>query len=362
MALRMAGEGYQVIGMEPMGRSDKLRRAVGSEDGCAYHVLAETPAVNILDPISTDPAEQFHKVVRDIEIALGKLVTVGDRDMVKLRELTNAERTALDAALRTLYGDQGERLPTLTVQTAPLLSDLVRALRAVDDELAPRLANEIAGVLLGMQRAVFGRRTTLPTSFDRDITLYNFNGVDKGVMPIIYDHLYSHVLRYVRTRTKQRGLFLMIDEAWYMSQVAALQDLIVAGIKLGRNLGMGTWVFDQNIDTFFNDDGKPTRWGAFILDNAAIRLFFRNDGTAGETIERAFKGVMEPRHLARIQTLQRGEYVGAFGDTVRYAQFNLLPMEKLYFAGGPNETAHIHQGRRDGRVAGLRRPLRGGAA
>jgi hypothetical protein len=333
-ALRLAAEGTQVIWMEPANHAWLVRDAIGQVRACRYTDLAATPAINILDPISPSPAEQRDKIVRDLEIALGKLVMVGDWQIVRVRAFTNRERGLIDRAMHAprMYGEHCHRLPTLTAADAPLLGDLVATLQTIghdeDRYDALRLADEIATVLLGTAAAIYGRPTDVSTRFDADVTLYSFNGADPGVLPIIYDHLFSLIMRYMR-EPRQRGLVVMIDEAWFMTMIAALQDWLAAGIKTGRNFMTGLWLADQNAETFVggHEIGGASNWGAFVTDNTAIRLFFRLDGAGADILERAYRGRLEPRHLQRIRTLGQGEYIGLFEDEVRHIRFDLLPLE-----------------------------------
>ncbi len=71
-----------------------------------------------------------------MEIALRKLVTVGERETVRPRELSEMERGLVDQAMYhdRLYGIDCHRLPILTKATAPVLADLVAVLHDLADQ------------------------------------------------------------------------------------------------------------------------------------------------------------------------------------------------------------------------------------
>jgi hypothetical protein len=336
-SLRLAAEDVQIVLMEPADRARLLRDAIGNERACHYTDLQTTPSINMLDPVSASPSEQRDKIVRNLEIALGKVVTVGERQTVEVRPLRNNERGLIDRAMHAprLYGARCQKLATMTAHDAPLLQDLVSELQAIghaeDRQDALALADEIATILLGTAAHIYNRPTSISTRFDADVTLYSFNGADPGVLPIIYDHVFSHLNRYIR-RPRQRPIVVPIDEVWYMLSIKTLAEWLAQGVKTWRNFCGALWLSDQNIDTFLSTGTATGTWGAFVTDNTAIRLFFRIDGQGGDILERAYRGRLEPRHLQRIRTLQQGEYIGMFEDEVKYVRYDLLPLEAQYLA------------------------------
>ena len=131
LLLRCAVAGIQVVLLDPVGKCKLLTDAVGP--GGHYARVESTAAINILDPLADTIGEQIDLVIGKLSLILGRAFRDGDRVRFVLRELDNFEIGVLDEALRqtALYGADGERLATLTPATAPLLRDLVRALRAV---------------------------------------------------------------------------------------------------------------------------------------------------------------------------------------------------------------------------------------
>jgi len=67
---RHAVEGAQVIMAEPTGQLWRVQEAIGNDRAVAYYDLSRTPAINMLDPISTEPAVQSAQLMRKLEVAL----------------------------------------------------------------------------------------------------------------------------------------------------------------------------------------------------------------------------------------------------------------------------------------------------
>jgi len=339
LATRLATEGAQVMLLEPLGKAALVRDMVADGRGCQYTEVAEQCRINLLDPVSDNPAVQYQKVVRGLELALGRLVRQGTKQIVVPRTLDEHERGVLDRAVlhARVYGEGGHRLSGMTSADAPLLPDLVAALGDVvpdndaEQQARARLAYMIHRTLLGTGQRVYGQRTALRTAIDHDVTLYTTRGVDPALTPLVYDHLFSAAMRYMR-QPRSRPLFILIDETYIMTMLESLEAWLIEGIKGGRNYETGIVLADQNIEIFFTEQGTPTAFGAFVLANTGLRVFFRVDGLAGELVERAYRGKMAQQQLEQIRTLAQGEYVALFEDEVVHARLDLLPLEARYLA------------------------------
>jgi hypothetical protein len=341
MAKRLAAEGTQIVLIEPANNARLLRDAIGDERACSYTEVSTTPAINLLDPVTTDPAEQRDKIIRGLEIALGRLVPDGARQRVIVRELNNIERGLIDRALRhdAIYGDGCQKLASLTPATSPRLSDLV----AVLDDIGARhptareLAEEIDSVLLGTSAHIYDRPTQLRLDTSADVLLYSFHGAAAGVLPIIYDHLLSLLNRYVRS-PRQRGIVVMVDEVYYLASVPALLEWLALSTKTWRNFSGALWSCDQDAMTYLGKAGATGDWGSMVWGNAAMRAIFRLDSTGARVLEQTYKEQIPPAHLQRVQTLPDGAYLGMIDGQLHAMHFELSPLERKFFI--PKETRY----------------------
>jgi hypothetical protein len=361
LALRHAAEGFQVILMEPANTCWRLRDAIGNcvgrneqsspaqnghdragradascppqERGCAYYDVSEMPAVNILDPMTTQPVDQRDSIIRKLEVALGRGVEAGGRIRVEPRVLSRAERGTLDVALRheRIYGAECHKLASLTPLTAPRLEDLVAVLIELglngERPEATELAHEIDDVLLGTAARIFNLRTELRFDADADVILYSFRGVKPERLPIMYDYLFDTIHSYVwspeRDRPDRRPVLMFIDEFFYMAAVSSLEQYVVKASKTWRNRGAGLFTADQNAETYFGAGGD---WGPFVTENVRHKLFFQLEGGA-KVIERAYEGILSPAHIQQLKRLGRGQCLAMLDRQIRTLQIDLLPRE-----------------------------------
>lgn len=357
MLNRQAMEGTQVILMEPAMNCWRLRDAIGDTLACHYVEVAQTPAINLLDPASTDPAAQRDKVVRGLEVALGKLVHDGDDEHVMVRDITQTERGVIDTALRhaRIYGEQAHRLDGMTGQDAPLLEDFVAVLQELAEtqhgtpqgDAARVLAFEITTILLGTAAHVFNRRTEIRLNWSADAQIFSFVDIDKGKLPIIYDHLLTQIDRYVRT-ARHRELLADVDELRYMATVASMYTWLANATKTWRNFYGALWSADQNPQTYLGSGHDVEKWGSGVTENVAYKAVFRLDSTGADVVGRAFRGQWGDQHIAHLRALTPGYYLADMGGVVRKLYFELTPLERAYFLRkDPNERVRNLPGTHD---------------
>jgi hypothetical protein len=345
MATRQAVAGHQVIVFDPVGKVRRTTRAIGA--GAAYYQVKTQSAINILDPVETEHYRQLGHVLRKLSIILGRVILKGDGDVDYIaREITNMEFGALDQACQhpRVYGEKGHKLATMTAADAPLLEDLVQALREVDTGLngAAQLAEEIVSRALYSFGHIYNAPTTLRWDFDHDMVGYNFKGADKLLLPLYYDHSFGSINSYLRSperRRRNQHLILMIDEFRYMAQVPALRGEVAMATKTWRNENACVWMVDQNAISMMGGSGNARELSNYITNNTNIRLIGRQEGDDAELVAQAFRGVLSESHIQKIRTANVGEFVGIFGSTneVHYLNFQPTDLEGSYFLRGNDD-------------------------
>jgi len=317
---RLAVDGTQIVLLEPADRARLLAEAIGDTHACQWVDVADNPAINIPDPASSDPLEQRHAIARRLGVARGT-------------PLSDIEHALIDQAMEhpRMYGAAYHRLPTSTPADAPLLEDVVVALNDVlsastdgqAQQDGRRLLYFITKTLLGAARNVYGRRTTVPTSFHTDVTLYSFNNANPVILQLLYDVVFSRLNRFIRRPGRERPLVMAMDEVRHMLAIKTLAEELIKAFKEWRNFFAAAWLFDQDIETFLAEGG----WGRYIVNTAAMRLFFRLDGAGMELIEQVFGQRLGPQMLQRIRTLGQGEYVGLWEEEIRELHYDLNVLE-----------------------------------
>jgi hypothetical protein len=332
LALRHALQGWQVVMFEPADTCQRLAQAIGDAASVALHRVHTMPVINVLDRMSASPLDQRDSIVRKLGIVLGRTkddLGLGGRIVNVPYEFSNAALGALDAAMQDdrVYGLDCDKLADMTVGTAPLLSDLVAALREHAKPEGMQLADDIEHILLGATRHIYNAHTTLHFDPRTAVTLYAFQGVRPERLALLYDYLFDLIDAYVwsPTRDRTRPLLLFIDEFYYMASVPALRHRVIKAIKTWRNPHAGVVLVDQNAEVFFGTEGGEAL-GALATDNTRQKFIFQLEGGA-DIIARAYEHKLSPAHVHQLRMLQRGQCVAMLDRDVRVLNIELTPLE-----------------------------------
>jgi hypothetical protein len=318
-----------------------------------YYPVDTTAAINILDPAAPDLKRQSDVVARRLSALLGRVVIHGEEVSYIPRELDNFARGAIDRALqdRQLYGENGRYLPTLTPRSAPLLGNLVNALRKHarngkirrEAEAARLLADEVESRLLGSSSHLFNAPTELEWHFDADVTGFDFAGADRELLPLYYESGFEALNAWVRSarrKERYRHLLAILDEYRIMASYRELEQYVGFATKAWRNHGAAMWTADQNAITYFRDGSE---WAAFTAENVAITMIGLQVGKGAELLERIYGDRISPDLLQNIRTFSAGEFLLLLGNRVHQVVMQLTDLEQQYF---------LHSGTQERRVYG----------
>jgi hypothetical protein len=327
LALRHALAGWQVFVMEPAYQAWKLRDAIDNDQACAYYEIANAPAINVLDPRSTNPHDQFETVVRKLETVLGTPKLDEGRMRMQPFELDDDARDALDRALmdERMYGHKGHKLAAYTQDTVPTLGTLVEIL--AEQPSAERLVKRIRARLLGSAAALYDRQTTLRFDRTKPVTIFSFRGVTQERLPLIYSHLFDEITRHVWSPARDRPtqpVLLIIDEYFFMKSVPLMEEEVIKATKTGRGRQFGVITADQNVSTYYGKHGDA---GALITGNARQKFFFALDEEA-DVLGSVYRGQLAPAHLEQIKALVPGYCVAMLDRDVRMLHIELTPLER----------------------------------
>jgi hypothetical protein len=338
MAHREAVAGAQIVFFDPLGKCRLLCDAVGR--GATYHDVQTDAAINILDPLTTNPGSQKDHVVRKLSIIMGRSMDEGGRTRLVPRDLDNFEIGAIGLALQhpRVYGPYSHRLAELTPQTAPLLEDLVQALKevAVEHDMpdAAKLGREIEVLLLYDRAPIYNSPTTLRWDFHADVVAYDFQYADPGLLPLYYDHGFEALNAWVRSPERKRRrqpLIVIIDEFYYMAQVKALEAEVAMATKTWRNFRAAMWTADQNATTYFGQEGLPSEWGPFTANNTLLKFLFRQEASEADVLARAYQNQLSDEHIQQIKTSGTGECIALLGDETHSLIIQLTNQEQAFF-------------------------------
>lgn len=353
---RLATHGCQVIMAEPTGQLWRMEEAIGNDRAVASYDLSRTPAINMLDPISTEPAAQTAQLVRQLEGALGRAENMGGRTKIEPERLNPRQRGLIDRALldQRIYGPKCHRLAELTPATAPLLEDLVAVLHTIGEAESRTDASELAEAindnLLGTKAAIYNRPTELILNMSADVILLQFdNQSDDSTRTLVYDRLFELINQYVWSPTRDiwaRPLYFYLDEFYYMASVRELELYAAKAIKTWRNQRACFRALDQNIETFYGVGGNAEEAAALIVGSVQHRFFYKLDGKAVNLLREAHGDVLSPQHMRQITRLGKGQSVAMLGDHIYTLHNDLTPLEQEYFVRRTERQAPAYAQRR----------------
>jgi hypothetical protein len=198
-------------------------------------------------------------------------------------------------------------------------------------------------VLLGSRGSLLNAPTTIRWDFSQPVTGYSFNNVvtmDKTLLPLLYDMLFSEFDRYVRRRpVTAPPVIFIVDEFGYLSVTPEFETAVAMNVKAYRNFRAFVWVADQDAVTFFGVNGQGSRDEQRIAGNTFIKLFFRQEGQGANVIGAAYPEQLAPEHVQAIKTAPQGELIALFGDDVHPLNFHTSGLEKRYFFVQPPAKA-----------------------
>ncbi|HEU4322982.1 MAG TPA: hypothetical protein VFS21_07500, partial [Roseiflexaceae bacterium] len=339
LALRHAVAGTQVVFFDPLGKSELLCNAVGPS--ARYYPVDTSAAINILDPAAPDLKRQRDVVARRISALLGRVLIKGEEVSYLPYELDIFMGGALDGALQDaeVYGADGKHLATLTPHDAPLLGNLVDALRRYakrtrlpeEADAARLLASLIQSKLLGSSRHLFNQPTELAWHFDADVVGYNFAGADRELLPLYYESGFEALNAWVRSDRRKalyRHLLAILDEYRIMASFRELEQYVAFATKAWRNHGAAMWTADQNAITYFRDGNE---WSAFTAENVAMTMIGLQEGSGAELLARVYRDRLSPDLLQSIRTASAGQFLLLTGNQAHQIAVELTDLEEEYF-------------------------------
>jgi type IV secretory pathway VirB4 component len=250
---------------------------------------------------------------------------------VQPRRYSIAERSVLDRALTALYRDVDPEAP---LEQMPILSDLVAALRAMEEpetEAHLALATDLRLFLSGSLAATFDAPTTVDWDFGSDINYFDFSEtrVPRTLQAFFYGQAVGAINRYMHDprRDRRRPTLLLIDEYHMVARTESVARMAAELAKFARKHRIAVMPVDQNPLTFLGE-----KWTRFIWENATGKALFHLDDLPAREVGGAIAD-LTAEHLDVLTHAEAGEAVLVLGNDVYVAHIETSPRETRAFAG-----------------------------
>jgi hypothetical protein len=339
----------KIVFLDPLGKGRLLTKAIGPEGAASYEVAGDA-AVNPLDVVSLQIADQAMAVRRKLSMILGDVEIRGGESTLTPRVFSALEWPVLDLALQRLYGERGERLALMRDgrMATPLLRDLVRELYAVLDaeqdlpEDARRLALTLGLFLRTSQARRFDAPTALRWDFSHDVTAFSLEGIGREMRPLFYTLAFEVLDDYVRTRRRDQPFIAVVDEYRYLAQVRDVREYAGNAVRTWRNLDAAIWTGVQNPGALMEGVGSD---GHSLLTLAQYKLLFRLGMGDISVVQQLYGEVLsdEDARILRTANPDDGECLTIIGDTdVEHMFVALTNLERRrYLTGRAYDAANL---------------------
>ncbi|WP_431931500.1 VirB4 family type IV secretion system protein [Nonomuraea jabiensis] len=319
-ALRLLYQGVEVAVVDPEDEYARLARAVG---GTHLRLGATGVRWNPLDlPTSHGPHDD---VLSRRALFLQTLIAT-----MLATPLTPQQRAALDTAIIATYQQAGiTRDPDTWNRPAPLLGDLVTALKATSAELAAQLAPYVTG----SYRELFdGPTTTTPTGHLIVFSLRDLPDELKAVGTLL---ALDAIWRRVANPRDRKKRLVVVDEAWLLMKEAEGARFLFRMAKAARKHWAGLAVVTQDAADLLGTD-----LGQAIVANAASQILLRQSPQAISAVGDAFDLSEGERQF--LLTAERGEALMVAGPASRVAfHVTASPTEAQLITTDPAELAEL---------------------
>jgi type IV secretory pathway VirB4 component len=343
LALRALLAGVEFLVVDP---EDEYRRLCAAVDG-QYVRLASSSAQR-LNPFDLPPAapegqdeegeEGRDPLAEQVAALLGLLeVMLADPG----RSLSVPERALLDEALYQTYAGAGITAdPATHGRAAPLLRDLYRVLQGRPGQLAADLAARLRRYAEGSLAGLFGAPTNV--GLDRRFVVFNVQALEPELRPVGIHLITAFV--WNRVRRARRPRLLVVDEAWSLLQYPEGGAFLAGLARRARKYYLGLVAISQDVTEFLRSPH-----GQIVLRTAATKLLLKQDSTAIDDVEAAFRLSAEERRL--LLAADKGEGL-LFVRGARIAlRIEAGPAEHRLATTAPRELAELAELERAGLAA-----------
>lgn len=254
----LEGVGASVIDRE--GEWARLSAAVG---GLRIALGTRGVRLNPFDLGAADPEDEQGPLT-ERALFLHTLIEVLLRD-----ELSSSATAALDRAVVETYARAGiTGDPATHRRPAPVLSDLVAALRSAGSAPAQKLADDLYPFVEGMFRGLFDGPTSV-REHGAPLTVYDVRRVPERLMAVAHLLVMDRILqRFDRQHdTEQRRHLLVIEEIWELMKDPRGAAFVNTFSRKARKRHVGVTSVTQQAN-----DLLGTPMGRAVVDNADTQI------------------------------------------------------------------------------------------
>ncbi|HEX7042520.1 MAG TPA: DUF87 domain-containing protein [Patescibacteria group bacterium] len=262
--------GTEVIVIDPENEYGRLAESLGGE---YLNFSARSP-------VKINPFD-LAGVYEEGENELGtKIISLRALFKIMLGNITSAEDAILDRALVTTYSQKGISAdPSTQNKTPPILEDLHKTLKDMQDTTAQGLALRMEKYVTGSLAGLFNQQSNFDIT--NPLTVFALRDLEEEIRPIAMHIVLDFVWTRVRKNLKKR--LLIVDEAWYLMKHEDSASFIYGVAKRARKYYLGLTTATQDVQDFLSSD-----YGHAILSNSSIQTLLKQSPAEIDTVANTF--------------------------------------------------------------------------
>lgn len=278
-SLRSLLFGTEVIIIDPEKEYEPLTKVVGGE-----YITFGFDSPSKINPFD------LSQVYEEGENELGlKILSLHSLFKVIMGKLAPTEEAVLDRALILTYKMKGITPdPATQKKEPPLMEDLYKALRGMEEPEASTLADRIEKFVKGSFAGIFDQRSNV--DIKNKFTVFSIRDLEDALRPIAMFIILDYIWTKVKKEMKKR--ILVVDEAWYLMQYPDSANFLYSIAKRARKYYLGLTTITQDVEDFLvSEHGKA------IVQNSSIQVLMKMSPAAIDKVTEVFYLSEGEKHL-----------------------------------------------------------------
>ncbi|MCJ7793004.1 MAG: ATP-binding protein [Candidatus Marinimicrobia bacterium] len=262
--------GTEVIIIDPEAEYQALTEAVGGE--YISFGFGSQAKINPFD---------LTAVYEEGENELGlKILSLHSLFKVIMGQLSATEEAVLDRALILTYKMKGITPdPATQKKEPPLMEDLYKALRGMEEPEASSLADRIEKFVKGSFAGIFDQRSNV--DIKNKFTVFSIRDLEDALRPIAMFIILDYIWTKIKKEMKKR--ILVVDEAWYLMQYPDSANFLYSIAKRARKYYLGLTTLTQDVEDFL-----ASEHGKAIIQNSSIQTLMKMSPAAIDKVADIF--------------------------------------------------------------------------
>jgi conjugal transfer ATP-binding protein TraC len=218
-----------------------------------------------------------------------KIISLHSLFKVIMGQLSPSEEATLDRALILTYKMKGITPdPATQKNEPPLMEDLYKALRGMEEPEAVALADRIEKFVKGGFAGIFDQHSNV--DIKNPFTVFSLKDLEEALRPIAMFIILDFIWTKIKKEMKKR--ILVVDEAWYLMRYPDSANFLYSIAKRARKYYLGLTTITQDVEDFLTSEH-----GKAIVQNSSIQVLMKMSAAAIDKAAEVFYLSQGEKHL-----------------------------------------------------------------